>query len=126
MDQHLHRAVNDAEATSGLEICAVVCSGEGALGAQVDEALTDLGVTSDPPVLVAVREFDGTIEVRLGLRAKGRLTPGDVREVLDICPPMSGEHPLERAAAVVLTLADRAGTGDTDPDAPQLPDVIRV
>lgn len=122
----LHRAVNDAEATCGLQFCVVVCSGDGALDDQVRKAFADIGLTAVPPVLVAVRSVDGLIEVELGPGGEERLSPTVVREVLDLCRPSDDEDLVDRAAAVVLTLADRAGPGEPDPMAPELPDVIRT
>lgn len=123
---HLHRAVNDAEATSGLQFCVVVCADDGPVVDQADEALAALGVSDRPAVLVAARRTDGTVEVALGETAGERLSADDVREVLDLCPLTDDEDLRTRVAAIVLTLADRAGPGDADPATPEAPDVVEV
>lgn len=120
----VHRAVNDAEATCGLQFCAVLCGDDAPITDQIAEAFESIGVTVMPAVVVGARLSDGEIAVRLGSCASGRLSDDDVAEVLALCRPRDDESVKDHIAAVVLTLADRAGPGTADPDTPELPDVI--
>jgi hypothetical protein len=123
-DLRVRRAVNDAKATSGLEFCVVLCPGGDALGRQAEEALDGLGLIGRPSVLVAAHVASGAIDVFLGPGCDGRIGTRDAQEVLQVCAPRPDESIEDRIAAVVLTLADRAGPGAPDPEAPHLPDVV--
>lgn len=118
--------MNDAEATCGLQFCVVLCSGHDDPVNQALAALDKLGLKAKPAVLVSARRDDGRIDVQLGRVPETRLNAADVDEVLELCAPLDDEDLDRRAAAIVLTLADRAGPGVPDPEVPLLPDVIEI
>lgn len=118
----VHRAVNDAEAVSGLQFCVVFTTGTDPL-VDAGTAFEDRGIEGRPAVLVAVAA-DGAVEVALGQRASGRLDYGVVDDVLALCATESDTE--ARVAAIVRTLADRAGAGEPDGAAMHLPDVIEA
>lgn len=117
----LHRAVEQAEAASGLQICVAICRSEGEPAAQAEAALRSLRVSSQPTVLILVLPESRRVEVRHTLDS--RLGDVDSEKAVAAMIPAFAEGDI--AGGVELGLDVLAGAAGPGPAiGSDLPDVI--
>ena len=119
------RAVDEAESTTGLQICVYLGPGEAETRAQAEQLFVNADLSELPSVLLLVAPNRRKLEIVTAAAVRDRLTDEDCQRVVaDMTEYFARDQFVEGLLVGIGEIARIAGPGTEAPGSQELPDVI--